>query len=121
MFDRVEYLVPGRAKGLSRFFPRKAASPAGQEKHVGFGQGAFPVAPGNFFDNDGGAAVAIDTPHGVQEKDEESPQGDELKAPLGELVVARRRLMAARTDRGRTWRGRTDTSILLWSGVKRAR
>src|SRR5262249_11885136 len=88
MFDRVEYLVPERAKGLSRFFRGKATSLAGQEKHVGFGEGAFAVAPGNFFVDDGGAAVAIDAPHCVQKENENSPQGDKLKAPLGELVVA---------------------------------
>jgi len=62
----------------------------------------LPVTPGNFFDNDGAAAVAVDTPHGVRQEDEESPQGDELKAAFGELIVAGSRLMAARADRGRT-------------------
>ena len=36
------------------------------------------------------------------EEDEKPPQGDELKAPLGELVVTGRRQMAARADCGRT-------------------
>jgi hypothetical protein len=39
-----------------------------------------------------------------------------FKAPLAELVVAGRRLMAAEP-----LRGRTDTLILLRSGLKRAR
>jgi hypothetical protein len=39
-------------------------------------------------------------PHGVQQEDQESPQGDELKTPLGELVVTGRRVMATRADRG---------------------
>ena len=48
------------------------------------------------------AAATIDAPHGVQQEDEKSPQGNELKAPFGELVVTGRRLMAARADCGRT-------------------
>ena len=60
------------------------------------------VAPGNFLDDDGVAAAAIDAPHGVQQEDQKSPERDELEAPLGELIVAGRRLMAARTDRRRT-------------------
>ncbi len=39
--------------------------------------------------------LPIDTSHGVQQEDEESPKGDVLEAPLGELIVARRVLMAA--------------------------
>ena len=41
-------------------------------------------------------------PHSVQKEDEKSPQGDELKAPFGELVVTGRRQMATRADCGRT-------------------
>jgi hypothetical protein len=37
-----------------------------------------------------------------QKEDEEPPQGNELKAPFGELVVTGRRQMAARADCGRT-------------------
>src|SRR2546421_10133278 len=42
------------------------------------------------------------TPHGVQKEDEKPPQGNELKAPFGELIVTGRRQMAARADCGRT-------------------
>jgi hypothetical protein len=87
------------SKTFSSFFP---GQPAGQEQHVGSGQGAFAIAPGDFFDDDGAAAAAIDTSHGVQQEDEESPKGDELEAPLGELIVAGRGLMAARALGGGT-------------------
>ena len=40
--------------------------------------------------------------HGVQKEDKKPPQGNELKAPFGELVVTGRRQMAARADCGRT-------------------
>src|SRR5215470_4826662 len=102
MFDGIENLIPRSAKSLSGFFPGEAARPASQEEHVGFGQGTFAVAPGHFFDHHGGAAAAVHAPHGVQQEDEKSPERNELKAPLGELIVAWSRLMAARTDRGRT-------------------
>ena len=39
---------------------------------------------------------------GLQKEDEKPPQRNELKAPLGELVVPGRQQMAARADRGRT-------------------
>ena len=48
------------------------------------------------------AAATVDAPHGVQKEDEKPPQGNELKAPFGELVVTGRRQMAARADCGRT-------------------
>lgn len=102
MFDRVENLFPRSAKRLGGFFPGKPARPAGQEQHIGFGQGPFAVAPGDFLDEDGAATATIDAPHGVQEEDEKSPERDELEAPLGELVVTGRGLMTARTDGGRT-------------------
>jgi len=47
-------------------------------------------------------AATVDAPHGVQKEDEKTPQGDELKAPLGELVVTGRGQMAARADSGGT-------------------
>src|ERR1051326_343797 len=48
-------------------------------------------------------AAAADASHRVQQEDEESPQRDELEAPLGELVVSGRRQMAPRADCGRTF------------------
>jgi hypothetical protein len=38
---------------------------------------------------------SVDAPHGVEKEDEKPPQGNELKAPFGELVVTRCRQMAA--------------------------
>jgi hypothetical protein len=53
-------------------------------------------------------ATAIDTSHGVQQEDEESPQRDELKTPLGKLIVAGCGLMAPGANRRRTF-ARTQT------------
>ena len=69
---------------------------------MGFGQCAFAVAPGHFFDSHNAAAATVDTPHGVQKEDEKTPQGNELKASFRKLVVTGRRQMAARADCGRT-------------------
>src|SRR5258705_7992205 len=102
MFHRVENLVPGGAERLGRFFPRKPARPTGQKQHVSIGQLMLAIAPGNFFDDHGLAAAAIDAPHGVQQKDQKTPERDEFVAPFGELIVAGRRLMATGTDRRRT-------------------
>jgi hypothetical protein len=53
-------------------------------------------------DSHNAATAAVDAPHGVQNEDEKPPQGNELKAPFGELVVTGCRQMAARADCGRT-------------------
>lgn len=53
------------------------------------------VAPPYFLDDDSCAAAAVHTPHRVEKEHEETPQGNELEAPFGELVVAGCRLMAA--------------------------
>jgi hypothetical protein len=58
--------------------------------------------PGNFFDSHNAAAATVDAPHSVQKEDEKPPQGDELKAPFGELIATGRRQMAAQVDGGRT-------------------
>src|SRR5436190_10389337 len=48
----------------------KHSRPTRQEEHVGFGQCAFAVAPGNFFDSHNAAAATVDAPHGVRKEDE---------------------------------------------------
>jgi hypothetical protein len=44
----------------------------------------------------------VDAPHGVQKEDEKPPQGNELKAPFGGLVVTGRWQVAAPADCGQT-------------------
>src|SRR5690242_17426233 len=102
VFNRVENLVPGSAKGFGCFLPGQLARPPGQKEHVGSGQLALALAPRHFLDYHHAATAAIDPPHGVQEEDEKPPQGDELETPLGKLVITRCRLMTTRADGGRT-------------------
>ena len=59
------------------------------------GQRTLSIAPRHFLDDDGLATAAIDAPHGVQQKNQESPERNELETALGELIVTGRRLMAA--------------------------
>jgi len=98
VFDGIENLIPGSAERHGRFLPGKPTCPTGQKQHVGFGQRVFAVTLGNFLDHHSVAAAAVDAAHGVEEKDKESPQGDELETPLPELIVTGRRQMAARAD-----------------------
>jgi len=52
-------------------------------------------APRHFLDDDRLATAAIDAPHRVKQKNQESPERNELETALGELIVTGRRLMAA--------------------------
>ena len=88
---------------FGRFLPRKAARPAGQKQHIGIGQGTLAIAPGHFLDDDCLTTAAIDAPHGIKQKNQKAPKGNELETALGELIVSGGRLMAARTNRRRTF------------------
>ena len=45
---------------------------------------------------------AVDAPHAVQQENQKAPQRNELKTPLGKMIVTRCRLVAPRADRCRT-------------------
>jgi hypothetical protein len=62
----------------------------------------LPFAPRDFLDGHHAAAAAVDTPHGVVEEDEKSPQGNKLEGPFGELIVADSPLVPARAHCDRT-------------------
>src|SRR5882757_8479624 len=98
-----------------RFLPRKAARPAGQKQHIGIGQGTLAIAPGHFLDDDCLTTAAIDATHGIKEKNQKAPKGDELKTALRELIVSGGRLMAARTNRRRTfaWTHRDLNTLVI--------
>jgi len=110
IFHSVENLFPGSAKGFSCFLPGKPSRPACQKQHVGSSQRALSIAPRDFLDDHCLTAAAIDASHGIKQKDQKAPKRNELETPFGELITTRGRLMAARTDRPRTF-ARTDGNL----------
>ena len=65
---------------------------------MGCGGLVFAIAPGDLFDHHT-AARAMDAPHPVEEENQESPEGNEFEASLGEMIIARRRLVASGANR----------------------
>ena len=57
---------------------------------MGFGGLMLAIAPRNLLHLDA-TASAMDTPHPVQKENQDSPEGDELEAPLGQTIGTRRR------------------------------
>ena len=88
---------------FGRFLPREPTRPAGQKQHIGVGQGTLAIAPGHFLDDDSLTTAAIDATHGIKQKNQKASKGNELETALGELIVPGGRLMAARTNRRRTF------------------
>src|SRR5579871_717265 len=86
-------------KSLGSFFPGEFAGPTSQNDHISFGQLMFAIAPGNLFDDDP-AISALNSAHGVQEENEQTPEGNEFEPSLGKVIVTRRRSMAARAGGG---------------------
>jgi hypothetical protein len=80
----------------------------------------FAIGPGNFFDGYNTTAATVNAPHGVQKEDEKTPEGNELKAPFGELVVTGRRKWQREQTAAESLRCRTATSMLFLSAMKRA-
>ena len=64
------------------------------------------IAPGNLLDHDA-TISAINTSHAVEQENQKAPQGNELEATLGEMIVPRRRSVAPGTD-GRRSLPRSD-------------
>src|SRR5471030_1023175 len=106
-------------EALGGLFPGKFARPSGQEQHVSFGQLVFAVAPRNLFDHDA-AAWAVHAPHAIQKEDQNPPERNELKTPLGKVVVTGSRLVAARADGSRAPAGRMTISTVFRSRMKRS-
>src|SRR5713226_7160272 len=100
ILDGVAHLVPGSMEGLGGFLPGELARPAGQKQHIGSGQLVLTIAPGNLLDHHT-TIPAVDAPHAVQQENQKAPQRNELKTPLGKMIVTRCRLVAPRADRCR--------------------
>ena len=86
MLNCIENFIPGCAEGL-RGLLQESRAPNGLGKAYRLWS-ALAVGPGDLFDHNGAAVAAVDAPHSIQHKDEESPEGNKLKTPFGELVVA---------------------------------
>src|SRR5262249_40082337 len=67
------------------------------EETACFGGLMFSIAPSNLLDHHA-TNTALDAPHAVQQKNQKPPQRNELEAPLGQMIVTRRRLVATRAD-----------------------
>jgi hypothetical protein len=104
ILDSVADLFPGGMEGLCRFLPGEFSGPSGQEQPVCLGKMMLAVAPGHFFDHHA-ATAALHAAHAVEKENQQSPEGNELEAPFGQVVVTGRRLVAARADGRRTITG----------------
>jgi hypothetical protein len=63
------------------------------------GQCRLSVEPRNFLDDDRFTPAAVDALHGVQQKNQKTPERNELEAAFGEMIVSGSRLMATSTNR----------------------
>ncbi len=100
ILDGVAHRVPRRVKRFSGFFPGELPGPAGQKQHIGAGQRVLAIAPRHRLDHHP-TRPARDAPHAVPQEHQKAPKRNELEAPLGQLIVARGRLVAPRADRRR--------------------
>ena len=67
---------------------------------MGFGGLMLAITPRHLL-NHSAAIAAVDAPHAVQKENQNSPEGDELKLPLGKMIVTGRGLVAPGADRRR--------------------
>lgn len=88
---------PRCPKDRGDLFPGEPLGPAGQEPLESDGQRTLAIRPGNDLDLDA-AALTVNSPFGVDEKNSQSPKGNILETTLGQAIVARRNLAAARAN-----------------------
>ena len=65
---------------------------------MGFGGLVLAITPGEFLRHYP-ATAALHAPLAVEEENQKAPERNELKAPLGKMIVTRRRLVAPGADR----------------------
>jgi hypothetical protein len=112
ILDGIAHQIPGSVERLGGFLPGEFAGPASQKQHIGSGQLVLGIAPGNLLHHDA-AVSAMDASHTVEKENQNSPERDELEAPLGELIVPGCGLVAPRADRRRTL-PRSDLDFDAW-------
>ena len=86
-FHRSSHRIPGDMEDLPNLLPGQPPSPPGQPHLEGQGVGMFAAGPGQIFGED----PVFGTVHPasrVVEENLQTPQGNELKGPPGQLIVA---------------------------------
>ena len=58
------------------------------------------IAPGNLLDHHA-TMPTVDASHAVEQENQKAPQRNELKTPLGKMIITRCRLVTPRADRRR--------------------
>ncbi len=98
-----------RRPNSGAIWPDPGLRPARQEPSVARRDRALSLGPGHLLDLDA-AVGTIDTAHGVDEEDQDSPERNELKAPGRKRVVGRPPLPAAGAC-GPAAHSRTDVDL----------
>ena len=93
--DRAVDVVPGGVKRPGDLKPRELPRPGREKLHVGHRQMMLAAGPRQEFGHDP-APWTVHAPPGIAEEHRKAPEGDKLKGPLRELVIARPALPAAR-------------------------
>ena len=93
-----EDFFPGGPEDSGDFLPGEPFCPSGQKLHISERQGVFAFGPGNGFYLHA-AALAVDPALGIDKKDRDAPERDELELSGFEGVIAGPAAAAARTDR----------------------
>ena len=87
---------PAHAKGSCHLGPRQEARPLGQEESENIADLEFAGGPRQPFDSRP-AFTAVDAPGRINQKDEQSPEGNEVPLAFGQPVISRPLLAATRT------------------------
>jgi hypothetical protein len=91
-------MIPGRTKRLGDLFPAQALRPTGQKPRIGFSQAVFAYHPGHPLHPDT-AVWTRDPAWRIDKKHLVTPHRDKLEASLGQPIVTRPSLPAARALR----------------------
>ena len=97
IFHGMADFLPGGLKRLGHFFPGQFSRPVCQKLHVGSGKSVLALGPRHLFHRHA-AALTAHPSHAVEEKHQQAPERNELKAPFVEVVVAAAGLMTPRAN-----------------------
>jgi len=89
--------VPTAVEALSHFRPGKLARPSGEKQQVRLGGVLLARGPGKLLGTDA-AIRALHSPPRVDQKHQESPEGNEVELPGRQGVITWRRFLAPPAD-----------------------